>query len=228
MEASTISAARTAASAVSGCLHLRPAKRGNASVAVVGTGLISRYVVSMLRSAEYPISRVNLFDTEPSYAQAFAARIQEAGLPEVRIADSLQDAIQTSDVIVFATTAGAPHVSSAQWFEHCPLVLHLSLRDLAPEVILSAHNIVDDVDHAVKARTSLHLTEQQVGNRNFINGTLAEILCGDKVPPLSDRPIIFSPFGMGILDLAVGQFAYSALVATTDPVESFYSETQRI
>ncbi len=33
--------------------------------------------------------------------------------------------------VVFATTAGQSHVSDPTWFEHSPLVLHVSLRDLA-------------------------------------------------------------------------------------------------
>ena len=49
---------------------------------------------------------------------------------------------------MFATTAGEPHVTIHRWFEHNPLVLHVSLRDLAPEMILASSNVVDDVEHA--------------------------------------------------------------------------------
>ena len=48
-------------------------------------------------------------------------------------------------------------------FAHNPLVLHVSLRDLAPEILLGATNIVDDVEHCLKADTSPHLAEQLVG-----------------------------------------------------------------
>ena len=41
------------------------------------------------------------------------------------------------------------------------LVLHVSLRDLAPEILLTATNIVDDVEHCQKASTSTHLAEQR-------------------------------------------------------------------
>jgi ornithine cyclodeaminase len=45
-----------------------------------------------------------------------------------------------------------------------------------------------------------------------VTGTLAEIMLGRRsVDP--SRPIIFSPFGMGILDVAVGKWVYDHAVA---------------
>ena len=71
-----------------------------------------------------------------------------------------------------------PHVSDPSWFEHNPLVLHVSLRDLAPEVLLASANIVDDVEHCLRAGTSPHLAEQLTGNRDFLHGTLDDVMAG--------------------------------------------------
>ena len=117
---------------------------------------------------------------------------------------------------------------SCECFEHNPLVLHVSLRDLAPEILLDATNIVDDVDHCLKADTSPHLVEQLTGSRDFLDGTLADVMTGRVAVP-HDRPVIFSPFGLGVLDLAVGHFVYRQVARSGElqVVDEFFSELRR-
>jgi len=102
------------------------------------------------------------------------------------------------------------------------------LRDIAPELILDAVNIFDDVDHCMKANTSPHLAEQLYGNRRFATGTLAELMRGELALDQS-RPLIFSPFGMGILDLALGKQVYDEAIAggLTVRVPNFFNEPNR-
>jgi N-[(2S)-2-amino-2-carboxyethyl]-L-glutamate dehydrogenase len=67
--------------------------------------------------------------------------------------------------------------------------------------------VVDDVDHCLKAGTSPHLAEQLSGGREFVTGTLGGVLAGDvRLGPERERPVIFSPFGLGVLDLGVGSY----------------------
>jgi ornithine cyclodeaminase len=101
-------------------------------------------------------------------------------------------------------------VNNLDLFRHAPTVLHLSLRDLAPEIILAAQNVVDDVDHCLKAHTSLHLAEQLTGTREFVSGNVAALIRGH-IEPDRTRARIFSPFGMGVLDLAVARTILQSL-----------------
>jgi len=107
-------------------------------------------------------------------------------------------------------------------------VLHISLRDLAPEILLRSQNVVDDVEHVMKANTSPHLAEQEKGDRSFVTGTLAQIMTGRRSVDRS-RPIIFSPFGLGILDVAVGKWVYEQAVAAGEDLRlsDFFYETVR-
>jgi len=107
-------------------------------------------------------------------------------------------------------------------------VLHVSLRDLAPEILLASTNIVDDVEHCLKANTSPHLVEQLTGSRDFLAGTLAEVMAGRVTVP-TGRPVIFSPFGLGVLDLAVGKYVYDQVVSADDlhVIDDFFHELRR-
>ena len=75
---------------------------------------------------------------------------------------------------------------------HHPVVLHVSLQDLAPQILLASTNVVDDVEHCLKADTSPHLVEQLTGNRDFLAGTLDEVMAG-RVSVPADQPVVFSP-----------------------------------
>jgi ornithine cyclodeaminase/alanine dehydrogenase-like protein (mu-crystallin family) len=85
------------------------------------------------------------------------------------------------------------------------VILNVSLRDLPAEIILASTNVVDDVDHCLTADTSPHLAEKLSGSRDFVRGTIGEVL-NNSLSIDHDIPVIFSPFGLGVLDLAVGDY----------------------
>ncbi len=130
--------------------------------------------------------------------------------------------------MIFATVAGTPHVHDPAWFDHHPLVLNVSLRDLSADIVLSAFNVLDDVEHCLKADTSPHLAEQATGNRDFVDGTLDQVLDGTLAVP-TDRTVVFSPFGLGVLDLAVGRFVHAEVARAGElhTVDDFFHELSR-
>lgn len=214
LESSIISAARTAASATLAAYWLNGRSRQAHSLGIVGTGFIARYVYEFLVETGWEIGKVRLYDRSPLESEKFMNTVCRSEQHRtVTVAADAESLIRACDLIVLTTVAAAPHIADAGLFEHNPLVLHISLRDLAPGILLGSQNVVDDVEHVMKANTSPHLAEQQSGNRSFVTGTLAEIMRGRCAVDRS-RPIIFSPFGMGILDLAVGKWVYDQAVAT--------------
>ena len=213
LESSIISAARTAASAVLAAYWLSGQSRRAQSLGIVGTGFIARYIYEFLLDTGWTIEEVQLHDLSPLESEKFrnsVCRLERHRT--VTMAPDVAQLVRSCDLIVFTTVASSPHITDPALFEHNPLVLHISLRDLAPGILLRSQNVVDDVEHVMKANTSPHLAEQQTGNRSFVTGTLAEIILGRRSVNRS-RPIIFSPFGMGILDLAVGKWVYDQAIA---------------
>lgn len=229
LEASIISASRTAASATLAAQHLNGGRRSTQSLGIVGTGLIARYVYRFLLGTGWSINKLYLYDLVPQEAEKFRNTVCDSDRHErALVAPDLRSLLQSADIILFATTALQPYVNDLRLFAHNPLVLHVSLRDLAPEMLLAANNVVDDIDHVMHADTSPHLAEKITGDRGFITGTLADVMkerC--KLDP--ERPTIFSPFGLGVLDLAVGKWVYDRAVAAGEHlrIEDFFFDLQR-
>ncbi len=229
MEGSIISAARTAASAASGADWCSRGRERPKRVGFFGVGLIARYIHMFLAGTDCSFDEIGLYDIYPESAAGFKGYLERSGADsQITIHESPEQMIRSCDMVVFATVAGEPHVTDVSWLDHNPIVLHVSLRDLSPEIILASSNIVDDVDHCLTANTSPHLAEQQTGNRDFIQGTIAELMAG-KVTLPDDRPIIYSPFGLGVLDLAVGKHIYDEVsrAGCLQVVEDFFHETKR-
>ncbi len=225
LEAANISAVRTAASAAVAARAIARHVPPDGRVAIVGAGVIARTILRYLAVTRYPISELRVFDLHAESAAnltRFAA--DELGLPAA-VAGTLDEAL-AAQTLITATTALAPYIG--QPVRPGQVALNISLRDFQPEVILGAQNYFDDVEHCMKANTSPHLAEQATGGRDFVTGTLADILQGAKLPD-AGRGVIFSPFGLGVLDLTVGYFVLTAAreQGLALEVPNFFSETRR-
>jgi 2,3-diaminopropionate biosynthesis protein SbnB len=238
LESSIISATRTAASAALAADWLSRGRQRPTRVGFVGVGLIARYIHTFLAGTGWSFDEIGVHDLTSDSATGFCAYLTECldrsgaagseSAGRITVHDSAEQLIRSSDLVVFATVAAAPHVSDLSWFDHNPLVLHVSLRDLAPEIVLASTNIVDDIEHCMKANTSPHLAEQLTGNRGFLHGTLDDVMAG-RVRLPADRPLVFSPFGLGVLDLAVGKYVYDEAVRSGElhVIDDFFHELRR-
>jgi 2,3-diaminopropionate biosynthesis protein SbnB len=226
IEASLISSTRTAASAALAAEHISPRPFAG-TLGVVGTGIIARTTVEWLLFRNWQFSKIALYDVEPHEAERFSNWLRDEHQLKAEIQTSFDGAVRNSSLILFTTTALAPYVADEKLFEHTPTVIHLSLRDICVNVILASQNIVDDVDHCLKAGTSLHLAETAIGNRAFVSGTLVDVL--NKKCTLNDRTRIFSPFGLGVLDLSVGDFVLKTAIASKSAIAfpDFFSNSAR-
>ncbi|MFD5038884.1 2,3-diaminopropionate biosynthesis protein SbnB [Streptomyces sp. NPDC058377] len=209
LEASQISASRTAASAAlaSRTLH---GDRPVHTAGLIGCGTINRRVLDFLVLVHPELRTVTVQDAVPGRAATFAAQMA-ALRPEISfVAGDVDDALRAGTVSV-ATT------DSTYWLDLAAhpdrpadqVILHLSLRDLSTDSVLNAYNVVDDIEHVMRERTSLHRAEQEVGHRRFVDEEIATVL-GRTEAPVTGRTVVFSPFGLGILDLAVARTILAA------------------
>ncbi|MFI9168211.1 2,3-diaminopropionate biosynthesis protein SbnB [Streptomyces lincolnensis] len=229
LESSVISATRTASSAALAAARLSEGRERPARVGFIGTGLIARYIHTHLTGTGWEFEETGVHDLSADSAAGFRGYLERSDAKgRITVHSSAESLIRSSDLVVFATVASAPHVHDPSWFAHHPLVLHVSLRDLAPEILLASANFVDDVEHCLKAETSPHLAEQATGGREFIDGTLNDVMTGRATVP-TDRTVVFSPFGLGVLDLAVGRYVHDEVARQggLHVVDGFFHELRR-
>lgn len=207
IEGAAISAARTGAAAAIGAGCLAGKAREANCLGVIGAGPIARNVVDYLRADGWSFRDVCVFDTAPCVAERFAAASRASCRGRVLTVGSAEEAVRRSDLIVFATTAATPYLHSPATFAHNPVVLNISLRDIGPDVILAAYNVVDDVEHCLSANTSPHLAELKCGHRDFVSANIHELLREPRQRP-PGKPAIYSPFGLGILDITLAHHIY--------------------
>jgi len=137
LEGSLISAARTAASAALAAVRLSRGPIGH--VSMVGCGLINKTVLRYLRAVAPQLDKVTAYDIRPGAAARFAEDV-----PTVEAVTNLSAALSAAPTVCFATTATQPYVSLGDVGRGVELILHVSLRDLKPEMIHSVNNVVDD------------------------------------------------------------------------------------
>lgn len=217
LEAGQISASRTGASAAlaSRALHGdRPVR----TLGLIGCGTINRRVLDFLALTHPELRTVTLQDAVPGRAEILAAQLS-ADRPALRYSTGGLDEALRADTVSVATTDSTYWLDLAAHLDRPrhQVILHLSLRDLSTASVLSAYNVVDDIDHVMREQTSLHRAEQETGHRGFVDAEIATVL-GRSEAPAIERHVVFSPFGLGILDLAVAQAILK--VATRDGIGS--------
>lgn len=180
-------------------------KNGKVNLGIIGTGAIASCFIDCIKYfGTVGVNEIKVFDKKIEQSEKL---IQEKNLVNASITNSIEQLIKECDVILFATTAGEPYIFDTALFKHNPFVLNISLRDLSAEIILSSNNIVDDADHVNRENTSVHLAHKKTGNLDFINGSIAKYF-QNKIQFDINKPTILSPFGLGILDVAIGKHIY--------------------
>jgi ornithine cyclodeaminase len=202
LEASRISAARTAAvtSVALACLAPRPI----GAAAILGCGYqASIHVRLMAALADCRPQRLRLFDTDVTAAQHLAAGAADLGL-DAEVVSTPERAVRDADLVVPLSTAEAPYIEAA-WLKRPSLYAAVSLLDATLDVFAQADLVVvDDEDACKHEGRPLQQLEQQGRYGNLNVTTIGRLLSRDvQPPPAGDLQIVFNPMGTVITDIAV-------------------------
>ena len=208
LEASMINIHRTAASAFL-ALELLANKQAS-TLTCIGAGPVNEAICSYAIKLSLHIKTIRVYDVDTTRSNHFAKTIR-AMHPKVvvKVCKSLNSALSRQSIISFATNTTTPYIDSLHMTNNNCLILHISLRDLSPTVLNDCQNIVDDIAHVNRENTSIQLAFQKYKTLAFITSTIGK-LCAKKgeVADLSNGRIIYSPFGLGVLDINVATYIY--------------------
>ena len=225
LEGSIISATRTAYSAVLAAETLHSSYKSADTLGFIGNGLIAKYMYECFRHNQWAIKKIQLYDLDRSSSDSLKKYIQASFEGEIEIMDSHEQLVEASDLVVLTTTAPKPYIVNPDLLSKNKTILNVSLRDLSPELLIRANNVVDDIDHVLCANTSPHLTLEAYKTKDFIQGTLGDYLI-NPFPLDREKAVIFSPMGLGILDMAISYFIYGK-EKDTHIIDDFFYELSR-
>ncbi len=199
------------------CTHQNclPLIKANIKIAIVGCGRINKEILLFVKNVIKKIKKVYLFDLSEDRMDNFIS-LHHGTDYEFEKCASIEELFAKTKLVSFATTAGVPFVENIEALTAEHTILGISLRDLAPTVIEKAYNIVDDYDHVCRERTSIHLTYQKLKNADFIAGNIADVISNSISARDSNKAVIYSPFGLGVLDLSLSNYVYQS--ATKDNI----------
>lgn len=204
LEGSIISAKRTAASAALAASVLHNNKK-ETILGVVGCGRISEEIIRFLRSIFSDLKEIVLYDCKPEAMDRMAKNLLQNELNITKV-NSIDEVFKLAKLVSFATTASMPYINNMEYVDENTTILNISLRDFSPDFIQYCDNVVDDIDHVLREKTSVHLTETKLNNRDFIRCTLADILENREINRTKGKTVVFSPFGLGVLDMALADY----------------------
>ncbi|MBR0374260.1 MAG: hypothetical protein IJH91_07020 [Mogibacterium sp.] len=140
MEASLITAMRTAASAALGAKYL--SRKDSKTACIVGAGIVGRLLISAVTCAMPALEQIYVYDLNYETAKSVVAEKEYPGV-KVEAVPSLPEATGKADVVITATSARKPFLEYG-WLQKNATVVQMGPTDIKDEVLLNANKVVVD------------------------------------------------------------------------------------
>lgn len=208
-----LTARRTAAAtALAARYGARPNSR---TLAIIGCGFQAWYQVKAILGV-LPITKVLACDLSRDRAMSLVARIEQKPGLQATHAESVNDAVSASDVIVTCTTGTKVVVMDGMVrpgsFIAAVGADNPDKQELDPKLFERARILVDDLDQCSKSGDLLHAIRAGTATLDSVAATLSDLASGTKPGRGSeDDIVIFDSTGTGLQDVAAAATAYAAV-----------------
>lgn len=185
------------------------ARRDTPRVAVIGAGVQGEAQVRALQHVRH-VERVDVVDTVPGRAEAYATRVAKTLGIEVIVRDSVADAVRDADVIITATWSKTPFLTRAMVRDGVHITAVGADEPAKGEVdaglIASSVFVCDDRDLAA----SMGAIAGAGLGPDAIHAELGEVIAGVKPGRTRDDQItIFGSVGLAFQDVAAAWQVYN-------------------
>lgn len=214
LDAATITAIRTAAASA---LATRLLARDNATrLAILGTGEQADQharAIALVR----PLTAITIWGRNERHAEAFAHRINtDLNIP-IRLASSVQEAVDDADIICTVTASPQP-ILMGEWI---PEGTHLNVvgactpvtREVDTKAVLKSRLFTDRYESLFNEAGEFLIPKKEgFLNESFVKGEIAEVLTGTKPGRTSASDItLFKSLGIAAQDLFAARYIYDQL-----------------
>jgi N-[(2S)-2-amino-2-carboxyethyl]-L-glutamate dehydrogenase len=210
MDGTYISALRTGAVTGVGAKHL--ANLDSEVMGIIGCGVQAKTQIMALKSAVPGLKVVKGFDIRREAVERLFAWVAETLDLECRVAESPQQAVEGSDIVVTVTVADEPIVKDS-WLKEGSLFAHIgSYQEEEEAVVFNTDKVVVDIWEEVLHRGTPLLARLfhagRIGEER-IHANIGAIVRGRKAGRENRAERIFySPLGLGSEDIGVASLVY--------------------
>ena len=207
MEASLITAMRTAASAALGAKYLSNPDAKTACV--VGAGIVGRLILDAVTCAMPGLTKVMLYDINAEAAKAVVAEKNYPGVV-VEAAPDLPAAAGEADVVITATSARQAFLDYS-WIKKNATVVQMGPTDIKKEIIENADTVIVDNWYQVTGfkMSPMWLLSRSGAVTQEDTTELRYIVDGQKPGRVNkDDLVVYCSLGLGSMDIAIGYKLY--------------------
>lgn len=209
MDGTYITAMRTGAAGAVAAKYL--ARKDASKVTIVGAGVQGRSQLMGLCQVR-DVKKVYAYDVDEKRCREYVAEMKKLLQVDIAQVESLQHAVEDSDIVVTATTSHAPVIKGDWLREGC----HVSgfgshtpeVRELDENVMKrSSHVVVDTMEAKSVGDIAYPLSRNMISEKDICE--IGDVIVGKEVGRTSTREVtVFKSAGTAILDVSVSARTY--------------------